>query len=213
MPVEIYVDQREVDKAMERLKGVPWALQKAVYPAIAETLQKARKVLAETLTDDVSLAPQEIKAAIRLRMPKRYGGDIVGDASVRSTAIPLMNYDVQPEAPTAQKGVPVKARRDFSYALRRDGKRYPGRYRSLQLIAAGWHSQAFITKMPGRSRLDVYARKGKNDYAAKLMGPTVQYHAANPEVEDAIVAAALAEFPAVLNRHVEDVLAFERARQ
>lgn len=212
MPIEIVMDEREINKALERLKGVPWALQRAVYPAIAETLQHVRAAIYERLEGDVPIDPKDIKKAIRLKMPGRYGNEVVGDATVRAHYTPLIDYDVEPKAITAQKGVPTMARRDFSYALRTGGKRYPGRYLSLQLIAAGYHSGTFIAKMPGRSHVGVYARKGSGDYAAEIMGPTVQYHAARPEVEQAVVDTALAEFPAILDRHVQDVLSVEAAK-
>lgn len=142
MPIEIIIDPHEIEAAMERLKDVPYALQRAVYPAVGEVMQGVRNHLAEHLSSDVPLSGKSAKKAVKLNHPRMSGGAVIGEVTVRSTMLPLIEYDAEPQEVTARPGVQPKDQPDFTFSLRR-GERRAGRSR---VQGAGL---PFIARMPG----------------------------------------------------------------
>lgn len=204
MAIEITIDPREIEAALERLKEVPYALQRAVYPAVAEVMQGVRNHLAEYLSSDVPLSPKSALKAIKLSQPHISGDAIVGQVVVRSAMLPLIDYDVQPQEITARKGSHPREWPDFTFSLRR-GERRPGRSRVQGA------SLPFIAQMKG-GHLGVYFRTGGhtkkgNVQIKQLYGPTVQYHVATPKVEGTFTEQANSRFPAILARYVDQALA------
>lgn len=204
MPVEITIDPREIEAALERLKEVPYALQRAVYPAVAEVMHGVRNHISEYLNSDVPIDPKAARSAVKLNSPKMSGDVIIGTVVVRSRVLPLIYYDVQPQEITARKGVHPRQWPDFTFSLRR-GERRSGRSRAYG------GSLPFIAQMKG-GHLGVYFRTGGrtkkgNVQIKQLYGPTVQYHVATPEVEGTFTEQANSRFPAILARYVDQALA------
>ncbi len=204
MPVEIFIDPREIETAMERLRDIPYALQRAVYPAVAEVTQGVKDNIAGYLSSDVPIDPKAAKKAVKMNQPRMAGGSVVAEVVVRGSMPPLIYYDVEPQEVTARKGSAPGQWPDFTFSLRR-GERRPGRSR---VQGAGL---PFIAKMPG-GHLGVYYRTGRqtkngNAQIKQAYGPTVQYHVATPEVESAFTDQANSRFPAILARYVDQALA------
>lgn len=204
MPVEITIDPKEIETALERLKDVPYALQRAVYPAVAEVMQGVKIHLSEYLTSDVPIDPKAARKAIKLTPPRMSGDAVVGEVVVSSSMLPLIYYDVQPKAVTARKGSRPQEWPDFTFSLRR-GDRRAGRSRiqgaSLPFIArlGGGHLGVFF-RTGGRTRPG-------NVQIKESYGPTVQYHVATPEIESSFTDQANSRFPEILARYVDQVLA------
>ena len=198
MPVEIKIDPKEVERAFKRLEKVPYALQRAILPAVTEVLGGVKSNLAAHLTSEVPLAKKAAGKAVKLGRTSVSGGFIRGEVNVSSRMIPLVDYDAKPQTITARKGVRSSNWPDFTYSLRR-GQRRGGRSRIEGI------SLPFIARMSS-GHLGVYYRASKTSIK-QAYGPTVQYHVATPEVEASFARTAELKFPAVLNRYVEQALA------
>lgn len=190
----------DLDSTMARIRHIPYGLQRAVMPAVSDMLGCVRDKVAEVLDSEVPLSAKAKAKAIKKSGITVSGGSISGRVTIRSGLLPLIDYDVQPQTVTARKGSRSSAWPDFTYALR-VGDRRSGR----SLPKPSGFSTPFIARMP-TGHLGVYHRKPDGKLKEKL-GPTVQYHIATPSVLDGIEAEAEAEFPALLTRHVERVLA------
>ncbi|UQZ90692.1 hypothetical protein C4J81_16375 [Deltaproteobacteria bacterium Smac51] len=159
--------------------------------------------MAEHLALEVALPPKQTKKAISVRISAASSG-VRAELKVRSGRLPLINYDVQPQAVTARKGVRSKNWPDFTFALRR-GRTQAGRSR----IEGA--SLLFIARM-NSGHLGVYYRTGNKSKSGRgqvkeSIGPSVQYHAAAPEVEAKIVKRAGSSFPGILARYVDQAIA------
>lgn len=204
MSIEITIDPREIEAALERLRGIPHALQRAIYPAVGEVMQGVRNHLAGYLSSDVPLSSKSARKAIKLNQPRMAGGSVIGEVVVRSTMLPLIEYGVQPQEVTARPGVNPRNWPDFTFSLRRGDIR-AGRSR---IQGAGL---PFIARM-NTGHLGVYYRTGGrtrkgNVQIKQSYGPTVQYHVATPEIEGMFSEQASARFPEILARYVDQTLA------
>lgn len=190
----------DLDSTMARIRHIPYAMQRAVMPAVTDMLDQVRDKVAGVLDAEVPLSAKAKAKAIKKSGITVSGGSISGRVIIRSGLLPLIDYDVQPQTVTARKGSRPSAWPDFTYALR-VGDRRAGR----SLSPPSGCSAPFIARMP-TGHLGVYFRKENGKLKEKL-GPTVQYHIANPSVINGIEAEAEAAFPTILTRHVERVLA------
>lgn len=197
MPVEIVLDASEVEKVMQRLRDVPYAMQRAVYPAVGEVMDGVKAHLAEYLSSDVPIDAKASKKAIKAYPPIASGDSIVGTVVVASKMLPLINYDVQPKAITARKGMVSRNWPDFTFSLRRGDSR-PGRSRLTG------RSFPFIARMPS-GHLGVYYHAISQ--MKQAYGPTVQYHVATPEIEGEFGSRAERQFPEILARYADQALA------
>lgn len=217
--IEITVDTAKIDEAMQRLAKVPYAMQRAILPAMHETVRGVADQLAEHLESDVPLPAKFARKAIKISGVNLEGDKVTGTVTVHSPHIPLIHYDPQPAGITARLGLPSRQWPGFTYALRTGERRA-----SVNLIRGA--GLPFVAKMPG-GHLGVYfrpgytagqnrktgrwgkGRHGVKDHAAikQLYGPDVQYHVSAPEVEEAVTARAAAVFPAILARHVDQAIA------
>lgn len=197
MAIEIRIDATEMDDAMRRMDDIPYALQRAVYPAVAEVLEGVRNDLAGYIKSDVPLPDKIAKKAIKLSPPRASGGVVVGEVAVGSATVPLIYYDVQPLEITARAGMRSKQWPGFTYGLR-TGERRESSERSQGI------SLPFIACMP-TGHVGVYYRTPTQ--MKQAYGPTVQYHVATPEVEHKIVKRADTVFPSVLARYVDQAIA------
>ena len=219
MPIRIEIDQSDIDAALRRLEKIPYALQRAVIPAVSEMMQGVKEHLADYLESNVPLPSRLRKQALRVSSVMVRSDTVGGEITVRSAKhIPLIEYDVRPGEITARLGMPSRRWPGFTYGLQGSERRQSKDY----IQGAGL---PFIARMPG-GHLGVYFRpgyqsgvrqsglwgKGKRGVTAhaaikQLYGPDVQYHVANPQVEDSIVRNAREVFPMLLSLHVERVLA------
>ena len=46
--LDIRIDETDFDRAMQQLKGIPWAIQKAFVPAVSEVMDLSDPVLSST---------------------------------------------------------------------------------------------------------------------------------------------------------------------
>lgn len=197
MSVEIIFDSSLIEQTLERLREVPYALQRAVYPAISEVMDGVKDHLADYLTSDIPIDPKMARKALKSQQPRVSGDFILGSVSVSSKMLPLIYYDAQPQSPTAQSGLRPQQWADFTFSLRR-GERRAGRSR-VQGV-----SLPFIARMPN-GHLGVYYRT--TNQMKQAYGPTVQYHVTTPEVESAFNDRANNRFPEILNRYADQALA------
>lgn len=197
MPVEIYIDQQEVNDALERLGKVPYAMQRAIYPAVSEMAQKVREHLAEYLTSEVPLPKHIARRAIGTSGVRTSSGGVSATVYVKSKApVPLVYYDVKPLEVTARPGSRPSGWPGFSYSLRK-GEERSGHERRLGL------GLPFIARMPN-GHLGVYFRTATQ--MKQAYGPSVQYHVADPKVEAELATGMQQEFPVVLERYIEQAL-------
>lgn len=214
MAIELDINTDLIAKEMERIQHIPYAIQHALYPAVAEVMDKARSKLAERLDATVSLPVKMVRRSIKAGETRISSERVEVSFSVYSKAIPLIEYDVAPKETTAKKGVRSTEWSGFSYALR-DGKR---RESSEYLYGAGL---PFIAEMPG-GHLGVYFRpgyrskdsaSGKPTWAVKqIYGPSMQYHF-TPEMQQELILMASHELPRVLPRFVDQALAEYNAKR
>lgn len=198
--IELHFDAALIERQMERLKKVPYAVQKALYPAVAEVMTIAREDLARQIKSDVPLAPKLIEKSIKMTTPRISGQGVEGLLTVASKALPLINYDVEPATVTARKGMRSKQWPGFSYALR------TGERRSREQLEGLEHMKGlpFIAQMPG-GHLGVYRRTFAGQLK-ELYGPRMQYHATTPAMEAMLIARAEENFSRILPRIVDRVL-------
>lgn len=196
MAIEITIDPAMLEEAMRRMEGIPYALQRAVFPAVSEILNGVRDELSEHIKTEVPLPDKIAKKAIKLSAPRLYNGTVMGEVGVGSATVPLINYDVQPAEITARPGMRSKQWPGFTYSLRKGDRR-----QSSEL--GHGVSLPFIARMPN-GHVGVYYRTPSQ--MKQAYGPTVQYHVATPDVEQKIVDNASAAFPVVLARYVDQAI-------
>lgn len=215
--ITVEFDQKLIDRELRRLKAVPYAVQKVLYPAISEVLHEARRNLAEQLTADLPLSPRFIAASIKLAVNYATAAGAEGSLTVASKAVPLIDYGVTPAQVTARKGMRSKQWPGFSYSLR------SGEARSREaLVGTFGAGLPFIAQMrnstgkrrggamhaaqSGGGHLGVYARTVFGQLK-ELYGPPLQYHATTPEMERMLLAKSQETFERVLPRMVDAALA------
>ena len=218
--IELEVDAEQLEEARRRLQKVPYALQRAIIPAVHEMMQGVTALLSEHLEAEIPLPDAVVRRSLHLGSVEIRGNRVMGVITVRSKKhIPLFLYDAQPSDKTAKPGLPSKSWPGFSYALR------AGERRSSNLLIGKGASLPFIAEMPG-GHVGVYVRtgysagvrqsglwgkgrRGVKDHEAikEIFGPDVQYHVADPAVEGEVLERASAEFPAILARHVDRAIA------
>lgn len=214
--IDVHFDAAVIKKQLDRLKNVPYAVQKALYPAISDALQHTRTTMAEQLTATVPLAPKLIAASIKLSMNFASAHAVEGSVTVLSKAIPLIHYGVTPKTVTAQKGQRPKQWAGFSYTLQngqtRTREALIGRQSSgIPFIAHMRNSTGkrrngvHYASQSGDGHLGVYAKTpfGK---IKELYGPTLQYHATTPTMEQTLINAAHNRFNRILPHMVDAVL-------
>jgi hypothetical protein len=194
-------------------------MQRAIMPAVHEMLRGVADQVAQHLEANVALPAKFARQAVKISGVKLEGDKVMGEVTVRSKHIPLIDYDVQPKTITARRGLPSRQWPGFSYALRLGERR-----KSESRI----HGKGlpFIARMPG-GHLGVYfrpghiagstykkglwgkGRRGTKDHEAikQDWGPDLQYHVATPEIEEAVCSRAALDFPAILARHVDRAIA------
>ncbi|GAB7080873.1 hypothetical protein [Megalodesulfovibrio paquesii] len=198
--IDITFDEALIARQLQRLAGVPYAVQRALYPAVGEVLDCSRTELAAHLVSDVPLPRRVIAKSIRLSQVGASGQNVTGRLTVASRTVPLIYYDVQPQELTARKGARPKQWPGFSFALRTGERREREEMLGLQYM----RGLPFIARMG--SHLGVYYRGSKNT-PREAYGPAVQYHATTPEVERLLRVGAEDNMARILPRIVETVLA------
>lgn len=199
--ISIVFDEDLIDRQMRRLEKVPYAVQRALYPAVSEVLRLARTELAGHLTSDIPLPPRLIEKSIRLSQAVARGHGAEGSLSVAGKAVPLINYDADPQEITPRKGMRSKQWPGFTYSLRSGERRQREEMGGQQFMSG----LPFIARMPG-GHLGIYYRTVFGQMK-EAYGPTVQYHATTPEVEHMLRSGAEENFARILPRIADNVLA------
>lgn len=209
--IEISISDEDFSRALRQLKSVPYGIQKAMYPAVAETMQHVRDVLVEYLIGEIPLPQKALNRAVLLGKPISRGGTVSGSITVRSKAQPLIHYDVEEKAVTARPGKRPQEWPDFTFALRK-GERRDGRSRiegaSLPFIAImqGGHMGVKYWKVSNSKR--AYQK----EVIRESYGPTIQYHVASYRVWELCMREIDDCLPVVLASHVQQTLALEAAK-
>ena len=199
--ISIMFDEDLIDRQMRRLEKAPYAVQRALYPTVSEVLRIARTELSEHLISEIPLPPRLIEKSIRLTYAVARGQGAEGSLSVAGKAVPLINYDVQPQEITARKGMRSKQWPGFTYSLRSGERRQREEMGGQQFMTG----LPFIARMPG-GHLGIYYRTVFGQMK-EAYGPKIQYHATTPEVENMLIAGAEENFARILPRIVDTVLA------
>lgn len=207
--IEIRIDPAQLDAARRKLAGVPYAMQRAIMPAVGEVLRDGAAYLADHLQTEVPLPPKMSARAVRVSGLRLVGDAVIGEITVRSPHLRLIHYDVRPSAVTARRGTPSRRWPGFTFALR------AGERRASEDLPTYGGGTPFIARMPG-GHLGVYYRTGRRtrhgrEQLQEKYGPDVQYHVATPEVEQGVIDRASLRFPAVLARYVDQALATHAA--
>ena len=206
--LDIRIDETDFDRAMQQLKGIPWAIQKAFVPAVSEVMDHIRSGLVQYLVSEVPLPDKALRKAVQIGQVRKSGETVSGSILVQSKAQPLIHYEVEPEEITARPGKSPHQWPDFTFSLR-TGERREGKSR----VAGGGFP--FIAVMPG-GHMGVYFRPGyrsrenENNYAVKqAYGPSIQYHVVTPRVLGMFEEEVESRMPVTLTRHVQQTLAAE----
>lgn len=198
--IGIVFDDRFIAREMARLGTLPHAVRNVMRPAVEGVLQKTRQDLVAALRGMTPLEAHLIEDGVKARPTLHTSSGASGEILVKSRNVALIEYDVQSKRITAQRGVRVKNRQGFSYALRRGQRRT--RDRLLGHFAV--RSLPFVARVGGR--LGVYFRS-PSDEIKQAGGPSLQYHAFDPQLELKIMAGAERHFQIMLPRLVDGALA------
>lgn len=216
--ITITFDETLIEQQMQRLQKIPYAVQRALFPAVSETLRLARTDLTRQLVSDVPLPPRLLEKSVKLSQAIARGTGVEGSLTVIGKAMPLIFYSVTPKEITARKGLRSKRWPGFTYSLRSGEARERERLGSINQITG----LPFIAQMrnstgkrrngvnyaqqSGSGHLGVYYQTS-NKQIKEAYGPTVQYHATTPEIEQMLVAGADENFSRTLPRIIDRVLA------
>lgn len=206
--IELHFDTDEIERQMKRIKGFPWAVQEALYPAMHITIDHLRQKLAGRLEADVPLPKKLIAKSIRVLSVRASGQGCFALLNVASKAVPLIHYDVEPKEVTARKGLRNKQWPGFSYALRSGDRRQREELEGLEHMVG----LPFIAQMRNSARrqsggghLGIY-RRTPYGQLKEIYGPRVQYHATRPIVEAELLMEAEIYLVRQLTRIVDRIL-------
>lgn len=203
--ISLHFDAKFIEQQLARLKKIPAAAPKALYPAVQEVIGRASQALTRKLARDLPLPDSLIRSSVKILPVRFLGSGVEARLRVSSKQVPLIKYEVTPKEITARKGVRSKEWPSFAYSLRK-GRRYT----SHNLL--GHHDAKglpFIAAMSNRGKgghLGVYHRTFANK-VKEIQGPRVQYHACTPEMELLLQNKAEDYFYAALPRFVDRILA------
>jgi hypothetical protein len=181
--IEIVIDNKDIEKALQRLDGDRNKLTQAVRDIVPVAARRVRRDVIEYLDRTVALAPKRgilVKRAVKALRHM----DGQSRFSIASKRLLLDDYDINPRAVTAQKGVPVKSRKPFHYHLRKHGALYGSRSTLTGRMGAG--SIPFIARTQSGNLRVMYrsANTGEHDTPLLVYAPSIQYHAVTPELEE-----------------------------
>lgn len=201
--IELHLDTEELEKALKLLGGSEYALKVAVRKAIPSVAEAVRKQVLTTLDKDVALAPKSgvlIKRAVKAVQNLGEGARF----KVASKHLLLGDYDVTPLSITAKKGVRVKDRKPFHYHLRKGGERFSSHSLAITSQRGNRGSLPFIAATR-EGHLRVMYRSPSDDHDTPLLAyaPSVQYHAATPEMEQEALEVSTKAFREALLRVIE----------
>ena len=199
--IDLTFDMRLIEREMARLRRVPDALQRALFPTVSMVIEDSRGHLQTRLAATAALPDKTIKKAIKAHPARVSGQGAEGRIVVSSKGIPIIEYDVQPKEVTARKGSRSKSWPGFTFALR------SGERREREGLPSD--SLPFIAAMSNKGKgghLGVYHRSSAGKIK-ELIGPSVQYHATTPEMEADLISHADSLFSRILPRVVDSVLA------
>jgi hypothetical protein len=201
--IELVIDSKDMDNALQKLDGNKSKLLRMMKDVVPAVARRVRQDVIGYLDETVALAPTRgalVKRAVKA--VRNYNGE--SRFNIVSKRLLLDDYDIDPRVVTAQKGVPVKRRKSFSYHLRKHGELF----NSLSALTGklGDGSIPFIA-MTHSGKLRVMYRSAnvaEHDTPLLVYAPTVQYHAATPEMEERAHTLSAQIFREELFRRLED---------
>lgn len=198
--IGIQFDTALIEREMSRMKDVPHAVQRVLQPAVREVLEKTRLDVVAGLQSMLPLEAHMIEDGVKARPTLYTAQGTSGEILVKSRGVALIHYDVQSKRVTARRGVRNKNWQGFTFSLRRGQRRTRdrllGRYAMRHL--------PFVARVAGR--LGVFFRNPAGELR-QAGGPSLQYHAHDPQFEIRIVAKAERHFQLMLPRFVDAALA------
>ncbi|MDL2275147.1 hypothetical protein LJC22_03355, partial [Desulfosarcina sp. OttesenSCG-928-G10] len=120
--IDFTFDTEQIEREMARIAHVPHAIERALFPVVAEVVESARTDLSRRLSGMVAVDPKIIKRSIKMSRPLVRGKGVAASIKVSSKPLRMIDYDVQPREVTARRGMASRRWPGFSYALR-SGKR------------------------------------------------------------------------------------------
>lgn len=181
--IEFQIDQRELDRALSRLGGVKHEFVFACIEALKVTVPETRRKVLEMLKTDIAIDSGFVRRAVKSIMYR----DTQAQFRVYSKNLLLSDYEVNPSEQTARAGIRSRQWPGFTYKLRNSGDTYS----SFGMATGhdGTGSTPFLAYSTNTGELRVMYRRNKN-YGDEVLiinnAPSIQYHAANPEVEDTV---------------------------
>lgn len=203
--IALNFDTDFIDAALARMEKIPYAVQRALWPAVAEVIDMVRVELAERLIEDVPLPARFIRQSIKCGTSRSDGQGVVANLRVASKPLPLIEYDVKPKEVTARKGMRNIHWPGFSYSLSSGERRQREELEGLEHMKG----LPFIATMHNNRKgghLGVYRRTQQGEIK-EFYGPRMQYHATTPEIEAYLIQRTEDNFRQILPRIVNQAIA------
>lgn len=202
--IEIQIDQRELERQLARLGGIPRRLSQCVAQALKATIPKVRKEVIGTLEDEITVGRRFIRRAVKA---VRYSEENA-QFRVFSKSLFLDDYELTPREQTAHTGTSSRNWSGFTYRLRKGGNEYSSLGTPTGRDGTG--SVPFLAKTESGNLRVMYRRNPNRSEPGKdvflTYAPSIQYHAAAPEVEDVARETSMRLFHENLDRIVTATL-------
>jgi len=196
--LDITFDQRELAEFERALREYPGVFRQAILAATEKTRVVLRRGIPKKLRETSTILPSVIGKAIRSKKAVLTGGGAQAEITTASRLSPLIRYQVRPDSPAAQRGVPVSERPSISYLLRRGGTQYGDQPHN----DSGNLSSMFVQRMKKSGHIGVFSRiKGTHDIEQQF-GPSVQWHLFADGVIDELTDKGREYFLNALRREV-----------
>lgn len=202
--IELQFDRREIDRALRLLDGSQFKLSRAVKLALRRAVPGVRQAVIGTLEQNVIVGHRFIRRAVRA---VRFDAES-GRFNVFSKNLFLDDYELTPREQTARQGMRSKQWPGFSYRLRRGGKTF----HSLGTLTGtdGTGGTPFLAPTQSGNLRVMYRRSADRATPGKdvflMYAPSIQYHAAAPEVEELARITSMKLFHAGLDEAVSALL-------
>lgn len=195
--IEIHFDAERIDEALRRLHGSEHLLSQAVRRAVQVAAPGVRRAVRVHLEQEVTVGPRLVRRAVKA--VRDYGNE--ARFRVFSKNLLLDDYKLTPRERTARRGVRSSRWPGFSYRLRKSGPVF----NSLGTLGGGTGtgSHPFLADT-GEALRGMYRRA--NGEIFLVYGPSVQYHACAPEVEEEAREVGMELFHEALDRAVSRLL-------
>lgn len=147
--IDIAIQSKEFERASRLLKNLPGGIEQATSSALNRTLTSVRAKAVKEITRTYDIKSKTVRDSLNIQ--KSNVNTLSGQIISRGSPIPLINFKVNPKAPS-----PKRKKQTF-VSVKKSGASLSG---------------AFIAEMPN-GHIGVYERIGKRRYPIKqLYGPS-----------------------------------------